>query len=281
MTVFVKFTVKFHKILSIYICGCWAIQSVSLVKKTTYVRNLLQFDLTMDTLGWGKFGRKHTLGYGPISDHQSNIQYKITKSQHLNNYFLVLRLSLRNPLNPGVKGAEWRCSWSSADKRWSNYNWVTSNCIAYIATYILEFWLFGAKPFQCWHVNWILGNKFQWNFKQDTYSLKENEFWIVVNSIQFNSIQNSLLLHTVQIWILHSLIIQTTATKNKTWIEQPLVCSPYNNDINVDIWYRGTIELFNQSVQFSILTHIKKWDMYYMKQREREAQYELMCPKSV
>ena len=102
-------------------------------------------------------------------------------------------------------------------------------------------------------------------------------------SIQFsfNSIQNSLLLHTVQIWILHSLIIQTTATKNKTWIEQPLVCSPYNNDINVDIWYRGTIELFNQSVQFSILTHIKKWDMYYMKQREREAQYELMCPKSV
>ena len=74
---------------------------------------------------------------------------------------------------------------------------------------------------------------------------------------QFNSIQNSLLLHTVQIWILHSLIIQTTATKNNTWIEQPLVCSPYNKEINVDIWYRGTIELFNQSVQFSILTHIK------------------------
>ena len=30
---------------------------------------------------------------------------------------------------------EWRCSWSSADRRCSNYIWVINNCIAY---YILE-----------------------------------------------------------------------------------------------------------------------------------------------
>ena len=32
---------------------------------------------------------------------------------------------------------EWRCSWSSADRRCSNYIWVITNCIAYKgATYI-------------------------------------------------------------------------------------------------------------------------------------------------
>ena len=96
------------------------------------------------------------------------------------------------------------------------------------------------------------------NNKQNTNTV---QWWWMISytlSRQFNSIQNSLLLHTVQILILQRLLIQTTATKNKTWIEQPLVCSPYNKEINVDIWYRGTIELFNQSVQFSILTHIKK-----------------------
>ena len=128
-----------------------------------------------------------------------------------------------------------------------------------------------------WRQNWHSIFMFKWNcriFRDTGRRLYPIQF-------NFNSIQNSLLLHTIQIWILHSLIIQTTATQNKTWIERPLVCSPYNKEIDVDIWYLGTIELFNQSVQFSILTHIKKWDMHYMKQREREAQYELMCPKSV
>ena len=35
---------------------------------------------------------------------------------------------------------EWRCSWSSADRRCSNYIWVITNCIAYKgATYIRGF----------------------------------------------------------------------------------------------------------------------------------------------
>ena len=35
---------------------------------------------------------------------------------------------------------EWRCSWSSADRRWSNYIWVINNFIAYWgATYIRGF----------------------------------------------------------------------------------------------------------------------------------------------
>ena len=37
-----------------------------------------------------------------------------------------------------VLSREWRCSWSSADRRCSNYNWVINNCIAYYdATYII------------------------------------------------------------------------------------------------------------------------------------------------
>ena len=54
-----------------------------------------------------------------------------TKSQHLNDSHLVLQSSLSNPLKPGVKLREWRCSWSSADRRCSNYIWVINNIIAY------------------------------------------------------------------------------------------------------------------------------------------------------
>ena len=51
-----------------------------------------------------------------------------TKSQHLKDSRTVLRLSLPNPLKPDVKS---RCSWSSADRRCSNYIWVIDNFIAY------------------------------------------------------------------------------------------------------------------------------------------------------
>ena len=52
------------------------------------------------------------------------------KSQNLNDFHLVLHLSLPNLLKPGLS-REWRCSWSSADKRCSNYIWVVNNLIAY------------------------------------------------------------------------------------------------------------------------------------------------------
>ena len=57
-----------------------------------------------------------------------------TKSPHLNVSRLVLQSSLPNPMKPGVKhvlSREWRCSWSSADRRCSNYIWVVDNFIAY------------------------------------------------------------------------------------------------------------------------------------------------------
>ena len=39
-----------------------------------------------------------------------------------------------------VLSGEWRCSWSSADRRWSNYIWVINNFIAYWgATFIRGF----------------------------------------------------------------------------------------------------------------------------------------------
>ena len=52
-----------------------------------------------------------------------------TKSQNLNVSHLVLQLSLPNLLKPCIW--EWKCSWSSADRRCSNYIWVINNLIAH------------------------------------------------------------------------------------------------------------------------------------------------------
>ena len=49
-----------------------------------------------------------------------------TESQHLKDYRTVLPLSWSQMLS-----REWRCSWSSADRRCSNYIWVIDNFIAY------------------------------------------------------------------------------------------------------------------------------------------------------
>ena len=53
-----------------------------------------------------------------------------TKSQDLNVSRLVLQLSLPNHWIQ-VWSREWRWSWSSADRRCSNYIWEISNFIAY------------------------------------------------------------------------------------------------------------------------------------------------------
>ena len=61
----------------------------------------------------------------------SNIRH--TKYQNLNVSRLVLQLSLPN------LSWEWRCSWSSADRRCSNYIWVINNLTAHKgATYIRD-----------------------------------------------------------------------------------------------------------------------------------------------
>ena len=67
----------------------------------------------------------------------SNIRH--TKSPNLNVSGLVLKLSLPNPMKPDVS-REWGCSWSSADRRCSNYIWVIDNFIAnWGASYIRGF----------------------------------------------------------------------------------------------------------------------------------------------
>ena len=62
----------------------------------------------------------------------SSIRHQIPT---LKNVFCrVLLLSLPKPLKPLVWSREWRCSWSSADRRCSNYIWVINNYIAYLGT---------------------------------------------------------------------------------------------------------------------------------------------------
>ena len=75
--------------------------------------------------GWGKMLRSHNQpSIHPMYRQVSNIRR--TKSKHLKDSRTVLQLSLPNPL----LGRERRCSWSSADRRCSNYIWVIDNFIA-------------------------------------------------------------------------------------------------------------------------------------------------------
>ena len=70
-----------------------------------------------------------------ISNHELKNVYrqisdiKLTKFQNFNLSGLILQLSLPNPLKP--RSREWRCSWSSADRRCSSYIWVINKFIAY------------------------------------------------------------------------------------------------------------------------------------------------------
>ena len=62
---------------------------------------------------------------------------KCTKSENLSDCRLVLQLPLANFHWSQVLSWEWRCSWSSADRRCSNYIWVINNSTANSgATYI-------------------------------------------------------------------------------------------------------------------------------------------------
>ena len=71
--------------------------------------------------------------------------------------FLVSSCSCFCPIQwSQVLSREWRCSWSSADRRCSNYIWVIDNYIAYwgasyirdltVGLYWFRQWLFGPKP---------------------------------------------------------------------------------------------------------------------------------------
>ena len=65
---------------------------------------------------------------GPYK-YRKNSNKRRTKFQNLNVSRPRMQLSLRNILK--VLSGEWRCSWSSADRRCSNYIWVINKLIAY------------------------------------------------------------------------------------------------------------------------------------------------------
>ena len=55
--------------------------------------------------------------------------------------FLVSSCSCLNPVSRShALSWEWRCCWSSADRRCSNYIWVINNLIAHQGALILEIW---------------------------------------------------------------------------------------------------------------------------------------------
>ena len=64
-----------------------------------------------------------------IKTYRKIFNIRRTKSQNLIVSRLVLQLSLPNPMKL-VFSREWRCRWSSADRRCSNYIWVIDNAIA-------------------------------------------------------------------------------------------------------------------------------------------------------
>ena len=97
--------------------------------------------------------------------------------------FLVSSCSCLCPIQwSQVLSREWRCSWSSADRRCSNYIWVIDNFIAYIgATYIRDFTVVNVQYEEGRHYtaeyeaylltsNYPTKNKSNWNSLQHTTS---------------------------------------------------------------------------------------------------------------
>ena len=120
---------------------------------------------------------------------------------------LVLTCSCLCPIHwSQVFSGEWRCSWSSADRRCSSYIWVTNNLIAYYsASYIRDLTVptVGQLPGRgrvslvysnlahclnkrCFIDHQILDNKLPWSLNQtETIFIQENEFQYVVCKLGF------------------------------------------------------------------------------------------------
>ena len=65
--------------------------------------------------------------------------------------FLILSCSCLCPIHwSQVLSREWRCSWSNAGRRCSNYIWVINNLIAYKGDLILEIWQYMSSPSFQW-----------------------------------------------------------------------------------------------------------------------------------
>ena len=106
--------------------------------------------------------------------------------------FLILSCSCLCPIHWGqVLSREWRCSWSIADRRCSNYIWVINNFIVYlVSSYfrgltVMSCWLHGIKsipkPMLTFH--WLHSQTtFEWNSigKLVFFFTQENTFENVI-----------------------------------------------------------------------------------------------------
>ena len=118
------------------ITGTLSVHQANTARASTYIRKILR-NIYWLCIKCNWFQKRYC--------QTSNIRH--TKSKNLNVSHLVLQLSLPNLVNHWLSRG-WRCSWSSVDRRCSNYIWLIINFIAY----------WGASSIRCLtilgHVTW-------------------------------------------------------------------------------------------------------------------------------
>ena len=160
--------------------------------------------------------------------------------------FLVSSCSCLYPIHwSPVSSREWRCSWRSADRRCSNYNWVINTFIASKGRLILEIWRYvgnvGHHWFRQWLVtcsapshdlnhgwliiNWSLGNIRHGNLNQNTTVF-----------IQNNWLANAVCEKVVICLGLNELILESQGTCLQWWRNF--------NHLNVGKWQRTQISIY-------------------------------------
>ena len=115
--------------------------------------------------------------------------------------FLVSPCSCLCPIHwSQALSREWRCSWSSADRRCSNYIWVINNFIAYYGALILEvLWYLPKNPFRSCMCCWV------WSF--DYIGTELMEAW--TKGLMFllqKTYLNALLLQKIVLFLLQVLV---------------------------------------------------------------------------
>ena len=105
--------------------GCLSTNPVERAEKVEKIQNIKSSLILRDRL------LRMQCWMGSCSYYRKTPGISRTKSQNSNVSRLFLQLPLPNLLKPGVREQVWRCSWSSTDRRCSNYIWVINSFIAY------------------------------------------------------------------------------------------------------------------------------------------------------
>ena len=113
----------------------------------------------------------------------SNIWYKMHRISKLNCFSSRHAVFFAQSTEAMCQVWEWRCSWSSADRRCSNYIWVINNLIAYrgalileILWYILPNCLALAQSYDCSSANEVT-LKDTAKTEHDLITTKQNKIW--------------------------------------------------------------------------------------------------------